>query len=77
MAGGTVMKTLAQLVAESHKADQAEYLRHTLIGQQEILTFAQALRNQVLDEAIAAVEATWANNREIIVANILALKAPR
>jgi hypothetical protein len=71
------MKTIAQLVSEAHNGPKAEYLQYTLVGQQEILAFAQALRNQVLDEAIATVGATWTNNKDFIVANLASLKVPR
>ena len=67
------MKTISQLVAEVH-ATEHEYLKSTLIGPQEILAFATALRAQVIDECIATVESTWTNNREVIVSNLQAIK---
>lgn len=51
------MKTLSQMVAEAHGDAQPEYLKHTLIGRDEIGRFAHALRNEAIDEAIHTLEA--------------------
>lgn len=69
------MKTLSQLVSEAHGAEQPEYLKHTLMGREEIGRFAAALREQVIEEAVAA--ATGCGSVEHVIANLKALKGPK
>jgi hypothetical protein len=69
------MKTLSQLVSEAHGTEQPEYLKHALIGREEIGRFAAALREQTIEEAVAA--ATGCGSIEHVIANLKALKGPK
>lgn len=70
------MRNLSDLVAEAQGQPQAEYLKDTLIGREEISRFAKALRNEVIDECVGHVNACWTNNREVIVSHLLDKKDP-
>ena len=58
------MKPLLQLIAEAQPADQPEYLRFVLLGKDEILTFATALRLRTIEECQAALAAAEADKLE-------------
>jgi hypothetical protein len=51
------MKTLLQLIQEAQPADQPEYLRFALLGKDEIMAFATALRLRTIEECQAALPA--------------------